>query len=237
MYGLVGRDLSGSASAAWFADRGIDYRNFELADISELPELLIQHPDLQGFNVTSPYKEAVMPFLDSLDPVAAEVGAVNCVVRTSVERLVGHNTDAPALKDEFAEFIGGRSIKALVLGTGGAAKAAAWALDALNVDFMTVSRTAGDMAYANMTPEIIGTHHLIINATPLGMGQLMGEKPPIIYHALTPQHLLFDMVYNPPQTPFLVAGLDYKAQIRNGWGMLVRQAEMSRKIWQAFAGF
>ncbi len=228
MYGLVGRMLGGSFSAAWFGERGVDYRNFELDDISELPALLYAHPGLRGFNVTHPYKDAVLRYIDTLDPIAAAVGAVNCVAvraeRGTSRRLAGYNTDALALREVLAGVaLGGGA--ALILGSGGAAKAAAWALKELGVDFLMVSRTAGDIRFSDLTPDIIAGHRLIINATPVG------ERPPLPYDSVSSGHVLFDMIYNPAETPFLRAGRELGAHTENGLGMLVRQAELSCEVW------
>ncbi len=230
MYGLVGYPLEGSFSAAWFGERGVDYRNFEIRSIEELPALLASESELSGFNVTSPYKESVMRYLDELDPVAATVGAVNCVVRG--RHLAGYNTDAPALRDVLRIHVEQVKTTALILGTGGGAKAAAWALGELGMGYKMVSRTAGDMTYDALTPDIVSSHRLIINATPVGSYALAGECPPLPYEALTPEHLLFDMIYNPAETPFLRAGRERGARTMNGLEMLVRQAEMSCEVWK-----
>jgi shikimate dehydrogenase len=233
MFGLVGYPLGGSFSSAWFGARGVDYRNFELPSIDLLPALLASEPSLVGFNVTSPYKESVIAYLDELDPVAAAVGAVNCVVRARTGRLSGSNTDAPALRDIFSEMFNEvvTPPKALILGTGGAAKAAAWALGELGVEYKMVSRTAGDMTYGELAPAIIADHRLIVNATPVGSYALAGARPDIPYGALTPEHTLFDMIYNPAETLFLRAGRERGAQTFNGLAMLERQAELSCKVW------
>lgn len=228
LYGLIGCPLAGSFSAAWFGERGVDYRNFELQNIDELTALLTSEPELRGFNVTSPYKETVMRYLDELDPVAEAVGAVNCVVRG--QRLIGFNTDALALRDIFSSFSNDNT-EVLILGSGGGAKAAAWALGELGLGYTIVSRTAGDITYDALTPEIISSHRLIINATPVGSYALADERPPLPYDALTPEHLLFDMIYNPAETPFLRAGREHGARTMNGLEMLVRQAELSCKVW------
>ena len=254
MYGLIGYPLGSSFSASWFGERGVDYRNFELSSIDQLPLLLSSEPRLRGFNVTSPFKEAVLGYLDYLDPVAAAVGAVNCVVRTDALSqtpgeatcLIGYNTDAPALRDVLGAFVDGHRsgrccvepardsavpVSALILGTGGAAKAAAWALSEMGVGFKMVSRTSGDMTYDSLTPAIISSRHLIINATPVGSYALSDELPPLPYDALTSSHMLFDMIYNPSETLFLRTGRERGAHTCNGLSMLVRQAELSRDIW------
>lgn len=232
MYGLIGKPLGGSFSAQWFGRRGVDYRNFELDSIAELPELLLEHPSLRGFNVTSPYKESVLPFLDSLSPTAEAVGAVNCV---SVEynALIGHNTDALALKELLAEY---NASPALILGTGGAARAAMWALGQLGIGYAVVSRKSTEnrpsqiVTYDSLTHFTITSHPLIINATPVGMPGQPG-LPAIPYDALGKEHLLFDMIYNPARTEFLREGQLRGARTLNGLPMLIRQAELSAQVW------
>lgn len=268
MYGLIGNPLGGSFSAAWFGQRGIDYRNFELSTIDELLALLTEHPDLKGFNVTSPFKEDILRYLDDIDPVAAAVGAVNCVAVCDDRCLIGYNTDAPALKEIlgaglaelYVDADGGdfasdaprrrereynfrrcdkKSIaelvpRVIILGTGGAAKAAAWALNELGVDFMTVSRNRPP-TYSDITADIIASYRLIVNATPVGSYGLADKRPPIPYDALTSRHLLFDMVYNPAETLFLRSGRERGTHTLNGLGMLMRQAELSKEIWERCA--
>lgn len=224
MYGLIGRSLGGSLSARIFAEWGFDYRNFELSSIEELPALLSSEPSLSGFNVTAPYKIEVLKYLDSIDPVAEAVGAVNCVVREG-DYLKGYNTDALALREIFGEttvppnVIQSDGCGAIILGTGGAARAARWALAQHGIEATMVSR-GGGITYSDLTPSVIADHTLIINATPAG-------EPSIPYDALTPAHTLFDMTYNPAETPFLRHGREAGAHTINGLGMLHRQAELS----------
>jgi shikimate dehydrogenase len=204
--------------------------------------------------VTAPFKENIIEFLDSLDPVAEAVGAVNCVKvidfrascvgvgrptrlkidepeigrqgeRLASVKLTGYNTDALALREIFQVFLGGDTgIKALIIGTGGAAKAAAWALGESGVSYSMASARG---------PINIGDNRLIINATPLGSYVIPGGEVPVDYDALTSEHYLFDMVYNPAETPFLREGRERGAQVRGGMEMLLRQAELSRLIWGA----
>lgn len=239
-YGLIGYPLGHSFSADYFNAKferehitGVTYENFPLHDITGFPALIADRPRLRGFNVTIPYKERIIGFLDRLDPAAAQIGAVNCVVVGDGATLTGYNTDAPAFRCEVLDLIGDERPRALILGTGGASKAVAYTLQTLGVDYATISRTSGcgSYTYHELTPEIISDRRLIINATPLGMYPDVDVSPPIPYDALTPEHRLFDLIYNPLQTTFMQEGLRRGAKTVNGYGMLVGQAELSWKIW------
>lgn len=239
-YGLVGYPLEHSFSPAWFAEKfarehvgDASYSLFPVPDIDALPALIAANPDLHGFNVTTPHKERVIPLLHSLDPVAAAVGAVNCVTVGADGLLTGYNTDAPALRAELLGLIGTERPTALILGSGGASKAVAYTLRELGIDYSVVSRTpgVGQISYSDISAETIATCRLIINATPLGTYPEISARPPIPYNHLTPMHFLFDLVYNPPLTEFLRRGAAQGAKTTNGYGMLVRQAELSWEIW------
>lgn len=242
VYGLVGRRLGHSFSADWFAEmfrrEGISdtsYRNFPIENIGLLPGLLTQNPGLRGFNVTIPYKESIIPLLAGLAPEAQAVGAVNCVKVEGDGRLIGYNTDIYGFAAALERLIGEATPPALILGTGGAAKAAAHVLRERGIDYRIVSRTpSGDQAgYGDVTPATLAERLLIVNATPLGTYPDTEDFPPIPYTALTPRHMLFDMVYNPPQTRFLALGAERRAQTMNGLLMLEAQAERSWDIWQS----
>ena len=239
-YGLIGYPLGHSFSPAWFAEKfareGIDdvsYSLFPLADITEFPAFLAAHPGLRGFNVTIPYKERIIPFLDCLDPAAAAIGAVNCVTVGADGLLTGYNTDAPAFDAELSEPIDREKPAALILGGGGASKAVSYMLRERGIDYLVVSRTPGPghIQYSDISTETIAARRLIINATPLGTFPDVAACPPIPYNYLTPQHFLFDLVYNPPLTEFMRRGTAQGARTVNGYGMLVRQAELSWGIW------
>ena len=241
-YGLIGYPLSHSFSQQFFTEKfkrenipGCMYENFPLEDIRELTDVLEKHPDLAGLNVTIPYKEKVLPFLSKQSEVVTAVGACNCI-RIDKGVLTGFNTDVIGFENSVREFLQPVHQKALVLGTGGAAKAVYYVLDKLGIDFMEVSRKAGGakrLSYEQLTPEIISGHQLIINTTPLGMYPKTDEYPPIPYKALTPQHYLYDLVYNPAVTVFLQKGNERGAVIKNGADMLVIQAEESWRIWNS----
>lgn len=240
IYGLIGFPLGHSFSPGYFAEKfarlGIDasYEAFPLESIDDLPALLrLKSP--RGLNVTTPHKQRVIPFLDTLTEDAAAIGAVNCIdIRDG--RLVGHNTDWAAFRDSLKPLLGRHHTQALVLGNGGASKAIRYALQQLGLPFHTVSATPGkaDMLYGDLTPEIIEAHQVIINTTILGT---LGEGIPLLpYAAVGRTHILYDLVYNPPLTPFLDEGRKRNAVVRNGHEMLRLQAEASWEIWSGGDG-
>lgn len=241
LYGLVGYPLGHSFSARYFDEkfrtfdiRDIEYRNFPLEDISMLPEFLAGNPGLKGFNVTIPYKEAVIPFLSSVTDEAKAIGAVNCI-KVTAGGLIGYNTDAAGFRDSLLDLIDSQRPDALVLGTGGASKAVRYVLDGLGIKYKTVSRTPSDdpgmLTYGGLDRDIVGRHRLIINTTPLGTYPDTGSYPEIPYEGIGAEHLLFDLVYNPEVTEFMKRGLEQGAHARNGYGMLAGQAEESWTIW------
>lgn len=235
-YGLVGYPLGHSLSAAYFGEKfgheGIDadYTLAAIASIEELPSVV---DGWSGFNVTIPYKKAVVPFLAHVSAEATAVGAVNCVRRERDGSLSGFNTDIEGIRATLASFGDLRGIKALVLGSGGAAAAVRYVLRERGVVFLTVSRTKerGDSVYADLTEECVAEHRLIINATPVGMYPAIDNAPALPYGAITARHILFDLIYNPAQTKFLALGAAQGARIFNGHEMFVRQAEASWRIW------
>ena len=242
LYGLIGRPLGHSLSADYFARKfalagEVDvrgYRLFELESIDHLPALLAANPALRGLNVTIPYKKAVIPLLDRLSAEAARIGAVNCIKVEADGSLTGHNTDYVGFGESLVEFLEGAHPRALVLGTGGAAQAVcAWLADH-DFDFLRVSHSgSGDVGYEELTPAMMADYGLIINTTPLGMSPEVEACPAIPYEALTADHYLFDLVYNPALTEFLRRGQKAGAHICNGMSMFTRQAEASWRIWQA----
>ncbi len=240
-FGIVGRPLGHSASAAYFtkkfADEGLTghaYDRYELAAIDELPELLQSTPDLCGLNVTIPYKQAVIPMLDRLSFEAQQIGAVNCIRRMPDGTLAGHNTDLVGLRAALDELLkGDEPEQALVLGTGGASQAVQYALAERGISYALVSRDAakGNYTYDNLPCEAVEQSRLIVNATPVGTYPAVGEAPRIPYAYLTPRHYLLDLVYNPPLTCFLDYGRQRGAHILNGETMFRAQAEASWRIW------
>lgn len=243
-YGLLGYPLSHSFSKGYFTEKfrkeSIDavYENFALPSIEELPELIAYSPFLAGFNVTIPYKQAVIPYLDSLDPVASAVGAVNVVriLKGTELRLVGYNSDVIGFRESIrplVETMGQGPLKALVLGTGGASKAIVHGLAQLGIESLLVSRQAslGQLSYEQLRPAYYEEYRIIVNTTPLGMSPNIDACPPLDYSLLGPQHLLFDAVYNPEKTLFLQKGEIQGSKIKNGLEMLHLQAEAAWDIW------
>ena len=241
-FGLLGRSLAHSFSQQYFSQKFADlglancrYELFELAEAAELPQLLARYPSLAGLNVTIPYKEQLGPYLARLAPSAALVGAVNVIELRADGELVGHNTDYVGFRESLRRFypVRGAEARALVLGTGGAAKAVAVALRELGIACQPVSRRpqAGHLTYAELTPAVLAAHALLVNTTPLGTYPAVEECPPLPYEALTPGHYLFDLIYNPSETLFLQRGLAAGAQIKNGLEMLELQAEAAWAIW------
>lgn len=239
LFGLIGYPLTHSFSKKFFTEKfekeGLTdcrYELFSIADINEMKNVLDQHPDLCGLNVTIPYKEQVLSFLDDADDVVKKIKACNCIIIKN-GKLKGYNTDVAGFERSLKKQLRPHHKKALILGRGGAGKAVEFVLQKLGIDFNYVSRkpSVNNYSYSQLTPGIIADHTLIINTTPLGMYPAINEAPPIPYEALTPNHYLFDLVYNPEKTLFLQMGEEREAAIKNGYEMLVIQAEESWKIW------
>ena len=246
LLGLIGFPLSHSFSQNYFRNKfnsdnnlqNFDYLNFPIKTINELPVVIEQNPELLGFNVTIPYKEQIIKYLDEIEPEAQKAGAVNTVkvIRNISDKyfLKGYNTDIYGFKQSLLPFLSRHHQKALILGTGGAAKAVAYVLKRLNLDFYFVSRNnkAGNiLSYQQLTKDIIREHRLIINTTPLGMYPNIDTVPDIPYEWIDEKFLLYDLVYNPEETKFLKSGKEKGAKIINGYQMLVLQAE---KAWEIF---
>jgi shikimate dehydrogenase len=259
VYGLIGYPLSHSFSKTYFADKfekeKIEDHEYELLPIESadhLQKLLHDHPELCGLNVTIPHKIEIMRQMDWIDSDAKEVGAVNCI-RISSEspvmaaftgevgvqghdfRLEGFNTDIYGFEMALTPLLGSAHTSALVLGNGGAARAVKYVLDKLGISYTIVSRKPSDNAivYQDLTAEHVADSKLIINTTPLGTSPNINDCPPIPYEAITSAHLLFDLIYNPEQTLFLSKGLEKGATIKNGYEMLVLQAEKAWEIWNS----
>ena len=242
VYGLIGKKLGHSFSKTYFTQkfkkenlRGVDYRLFPLEHIDDFKKLILQEEGLDGLNVTIPYKEAIIPFLDELDRTAQSVGAVN-TIRFEEGKLIGHNTDVIGFEQSLLPFLEGKNplrLKAMILGTGGASKAVCYVLNELGIPFIMVSRTKakGDLTYAEITKELVDAYPLIINTTPLGMSPEVSTCPDIPYDDLNKNNLLYDLVYNPEKTLFLSRGLNNGAKVRNGLSMLELQAEAAWDIW------
>ena len=243
-YGLIGYPLRHSFSQGFFNEKfkseGIDaeYLNFEIPSIGQLPEIIRRYPRLKGLNVTSPYKEQVIPYLDELDPEACSAGAVN-VIRIEREtgyiRLTGHNTDVTGFTGSIRPLLKAHHCRALVLGTGGASKAVVRGLENLGIEWTLVSRSrqTGRLTYRDLTPGILAQHPVIVNCTPVGMYPSQDACPDIPYGSLTPNHLLYDLIYNPETTLFLQKGAGQGAVTKNGLGMLLLQAVAAWETWNA----
>lgn len=236
-FGLIGKTLHYSFSKNYFTEKflkeGIkncSYHLFELETIEKFCSFLDKQ-ELHGLNVTIPYKESIIPYLEELDPEAAKIGAVN-TIKFEDGYLKGYNTDVIGFRDSLLHKLNGRKIEhALILGTGGASKAIQFALEKLAIQSTIVSRSKGDIHYKELDEMCLESHQLIINCTPLGTFPSVDECPPIPYQYLTAKHLLYDLVYNPEKSLFLKRGEASNAEIINGLPMLIGQAEASWKIW------
>ncbi|WP_066225099.1 shikimate dehydrogenase family protein [Formosa haliotis] len=239
--GLVGKQISYSFSSNYFKQKFEDlnitdttYQNFDLEDISEFPSIFKNHSEVKGLNVTIPYKEQVMVYLDKLDKKAKDIGAVNTIKITRKGKLIGYNTDYYGFKNSLKPYLQPHHKEALILGTGGASKAIAYALKKLKINFKYVSRSPKNdqtISYDSLTEDVINTHKLIINCSPVGTFPNISDCPDIPYQGITNQHLLFDLIYNPEETTFLRNGRERKATTLNGLNMLVLQAEKAWEIW------
>ncbi|MBR9999622.1 MAG: shikimate dehydrogenase [Cyclobacteriaceae bacterium] len=243
-FGLIGYPLSHSFSKKYFTEkfhreniRDCEYDNFEIKKIEDLPVLILTYPNLNGFNVTIPYKESIIPYLDELDQVAKKVGAVNVVKISGDGKKTGYNSDYYGFRYTLERWLGTdlKRMKALVLGTGGAAKAVKCVLEDCNIKYRTVSRQEGkgDYIYFDFTddPDLILEYRLIINTTPLGMFPDLNEAPNLPYETMDGSFYLYDLIYNPEKTLFLKKGESSGTRILNGLDMLVLQAEKSWDIW------
>ena len=241
LFGLIGKPLAHSTSKVrfnkMFREQGLNayYENFELDNIDQVKELVETNPNLCGFNVTIPYKEDIIPYLDHLDPTAQSIGAVNTVKvlhRDGGIELVGYNTDWIGFTESFKELLQGHK-KALILGTGGVSKAVKYALDQLGIENKFVSRnsTFDIMGYYELSPSVMDDYDVIVNCTPLGMWPDTDQCPDIPYTFLSEQHVLLDVIANPDETLFMKKGRDHGAQAKGGKDMLEQQAVAAWEIW------
>ena len=236
-YGLIGKTLKHSFSKNYFRDKfqneniqDAQYELYELPTIESIEEL-IGSKNFHGLNVTIPYKQEVIPFLDELDQTAKSINAVNTILFKNGKRI-GYNTDVTGFRESIKKLIGRKKVeKAMILGTGGASKAIYYVLQELGINPTLVSRTAGDITYEELNRRTIIDHRLIINCTPLGTYPNVNDAPPIEYKYLNKKHLLFDLVYNPEKTVFLNYGVEKACFTMNGLHMLIGQAEASWRIW------
>lgn len=241
-YGLIGYPLGHSFSVNYFnqkfADEGINakYINFEIPDVEQIIEVVSAHPELRGLNVTIPYKERIIEFLDQLSPEARAIGAVN-VIRVTHDggkiHMKGFNSDVIGFTQSIEPMLESYHKKALVLGTGGASKAVCYGLKSLGIEPVCVSRyeRPHTICYCNITPEVVHEYNVIVNCTPLGMFPRTNECPQLPYEALDERNILYDLVYNPDTTLFMKRGAEHGAQVKNGLEMLLLQAFASWEMW------
>lgn len=240
LYGLIGHPLSHSFSKKYFTEKfekenitDSKYELFDIDHINKLKSVLEENSNLKGLNVTIPYKEDVIPFLTKLSAEAKEIGAVN-TIKIDGNILIGHNTDYFGFKQSLKPFIEINHERALILGTGGASKAVAYALKSININCLFVSRNPkneNEISYDEVNKYVIKHHQIIVNTTPVGTFPNVNEKPLIDYDAITSNHLLYDLVYNPTETIFLKKGKEKGAITINGYQMLQLQAEKAWEIW------
>ncbi len=234
-YGLIGKNIDYSFSKNYFNNKfkreGIEnaqYINFDIDNISKLNNIFKQKN--QGYNVTIPYKEAVIPYLDTLDNHAKEIGAVN-TIQVHKHQKKGFNTDWIGFKKSIEPLLQSHHTKALILGSGGASKAVIYALKQLRISTTIVSRNKGDFTYQQFNEQLIKEHTIIVNTTPLGTFPEVMLAPELPYHFISKQHLVYDLIYNPQETLFLKKCRENGASIKNGLQMLEIQAEEAWKIW------
>lgn len=239
--GLIGKTLAHSFSKKYFENKfrkenisGWSYCNFEMKNISEFKNLIASQTDLAGINITYPFKEEIIPFLDFLDPEAGRIGAVNCV-KIRNRSTTGYNTDAYGFKQSIKPFLEPKHNKALVFGTGGSSKAIAYSLQQIGIEFYFVTsgnkKTENSFFYSELSPFVMSQFLLLINCTPLGMFPEINAAPQIPYESITKDHLAYDLIYNPEETLFLKQCRLKGAITINGLSMLQLQAEKSWEIW------
>lgn len=242
LFGLLGRNISYSFSKGYFTEKFLkdaalsncSYENFDIQDIAEFKEIIKNNPDLVGMNVTIPYKEVVIPFLDEMSTIAAEIGAVNTIKFTKDGKLKGFNTDYYGFQKSLEPLLQNHHKKALILGTGGASKGVAYALKELGIDCTFVSREAkeGILAYADLNETVFENYQIIINASPVGTSPNIETYPLIPYEFFTDKHIAYDLIYNPAETQFLKKAKLQGAVTKNGQDMLIFQAEKAWEIWE-----
>ena len=244
IYGLIGYPLTHSFSQNYFNQKfrneniDAEYVNFEIPDIGDLMEVISENPNLHGLNVTIPYKEQVIPYLDEIDEDAAQIGAVNVIKFIRNKNSVifkGYNSDIIGFCDSIAPLLTPNRNKALILGTGGAAKAVYHGLKKLGVKPIYVSRNKqeGMLTYGELSNDIMAEYKVIVNTTPLGMYPRMDECPNIPYQCLTTEHLCYDLLYNPDVTLFMKRAEENGAEVKNGLEMLLLQAFAGWNIWNS----
>lgn len=239
--GLLGRNISYSFSKAYFKNKFEDenikdttYENFDIENIDLLPSIIKNTKELKGLNVTIPYKEVVIPYLNKVNKKAKAIGAVNTIKITKKGKLIGYNTDCYGFKKSLQPFVKSHHKKALILGTGGASKAIAFSLKKMGISYKYVSRNLSKnvaYTYDTLSETDIKNYQIIINCTPLGTFPNVNDCPNIPYNAINSNHILFDLIYNPEETTFLKQGKKNQATTINGLNMLKLQAEKAWSIW------
>jgi shikimate dehydrogenase len=243
-YGLIGYPLGHSFSKTYFTNKfftesisDCSYENYEIENLISIRNLITKDRELKGLNVTIPHKSEIIKYLDSIDDEASEIGAVNVLKISDTiggKSLKGFNTDIFGFRESLMPHLRDKKVKsALILGTGGSSKAVAYVLGKLGIEIILVSRKSSEdsISYSHLTDNILIANKLVINTTPLGMFPNTDDKPDLDYDCLTPSHILFDLVYNPPMTLFLKKGEERGCTIIGGWKMLQLQAEKSWEIW------
>lgn len=239
-FGLLGRNINYSFSRGYFTEKfknenieGCSYENFDIPDIAEFPLIIENNSDIFGINVTIPYKEQVMQYMDEMSEKAARIGAVNTIKFTKEGKLKGYNTDYYGFMESIKPLLESHHKNALILGTGGASKGVAFALEELGIDYTFVSRTANEnvLAYDKINADTFDNYQIVINSSPVGTSPNVDEFPLIPYEYFTANHIAYDLVYNPLETQFLKKAKEKGAKTKNGQDMLVYQAEKSWEIW------
>lgn len=239
-FGLIGQNISYSFSEKYFSEKfeighfdNCEYTNYDVQDIHKAIQIIQETKGLVGLNITIPYKEAIIPYLDKSSKTVKKIGAANCITVTKNKKLKGYNTDYYGFKKTLSPLLKEHHKKALILGTGGASKAVAFALQKLKIEYDFVSRTPDEFQvnYSDVNAEIFDEYHIIINATPIGTFPHIDAYPDIDYSLFTKKHIAYDLVYNPEESTFLRKAKENGAVIKNGYEMLVFQAEKAWKIW------
>ncbi|MCC2590975.1 shikimate dehydrogenase family protein [Chryseobacterium sp. MFBS3-17] len=235
-FGLIGKDIAYSFSKKYFQDKFqrlmLHDHSYEIYDLKNIEKVLpiLQTPDLRGLNVTIPYKEAIIPYLDALSSEAEKIGAVNTIVIKDGKKT-GYNTDAPGFEKCFLKFRKQRHQSALILGNGGAAKAVQYVFQQSGIPYKTVYRK-GEITFENLSPEDVSKHLVVIQCTPVGTFPGVTDCVPFPFEALTPEHLVIDLIYNPAETQFIKNAYSRGAKTYNGLFMLENQAEKAWELWQ-----
>ncbi|MDY8133980.1 shikimate dehydrogenase [Aquimarina sp. 2201CG5-10] len=238
IYGLLGRNISYSFSKKYFSEKfekenlNCQYDNFDIKQIDEIKNI-VKNTEIKGLNVTIPYKEEIIEYLDDLDPIAKQIGAVNVIKFNADQKLIGYNSDYYGFTESLKPLLNPSIKKALILGTGGASKAIAFALTQLDIHYNFVSRNPdfNELSYNDLDEDIIQDFKLIINCTPLGTHPNIDNHPDIPYEYLTENHVLYDLIYNPSETTFMKKGVQKGAKVTNGLQMLILQAEKAWATW------